>query len=106
MDAADGADVSDGIFERHAHPDDSPSSSAFTAEGNVDAERPKKSLRPAQVAGKSAGIFGPAGVVSYLAGAFNADPQKVSGGTGPGGALGRSKKQLRLPPSPPKDSSR
>ena len=68
-DAADGAD---------AHPDDSTSSSALTTEGNVDAERPKKSLRPTQVAGESAGIFGPAGVVSCLAGAFNADPQKVS----------------------------
>src|SRR5271165_910155 len=59
--AADGAD---GIFERRAHPDDSASGSPFTTEGNVDAQRPKKCLRPTQVAGEGAGIFGPADAVA------------------------------------------
>ena len=67
-DDADGADRADGVFERPAHADHSPSVPAFTTEANVDAERPKKGLRPAQVAGDGAGIFGRAGVVRCLAG--------------------------------------
>ena len=55
---ADAADGADGIFDRRAHPDYSLSGSAFTTEGNVDAERPKKCLRPTQVAGEGARIFG------------------------------------------------
>jgi hypothetical protein len=82
-----GADGADGIFERRAHPDYSASGSAFTTEGNVDAERPKKRLRPTQVAGEGAGIFGLAGAVASLTGAFNADPQKIGGATRPGAAL-------------------
>jgi hypothetical protein len=70
---ADAADGTDGIFERRAHPDYSAFGSAFTTEGNLDAERPKKCLRPAQVAGEGARIFGPAGIVACLTGALNAD---------------------------------
>ena len=43
---ADAADGADGIFQRRAHPDYSTTGSAFTPEGNVDPERPKKRLRP------------------------------------------------------------
>ena len=70
---ADAADGADGIFERRAHPDYSISGSAFTTEGNVDAERSKKCLRPAQVASEDSRILGPTGVVSCLTGALN-DP--------------------------------
>jgi hypothetical protein len=56
---ADAADGADGIFQRRAHPDHSTAGSAFTTEGNVDPERPKKSLRPTQVTGEGARIFGP-----------------------------------------------
>jgi hypothetical protein len=41
-------------------PDEFISCSAFTIEGNLDANRPKKRLRPTQVAGKGPRIFGPA----------------------------------------------
>jgi hypothetical protein len=51
-------------------PDDSISCSAFTIEGHLDANRPKKRLRPTQVAGKSPRIFGPAGVVACPPGAL------------------------------------
>jgi hypothetical protein len=47
--------------------------------GNVDAERPKEDLRPTQVAGEGARIFGPAGAVprNMLTAAFSANPQKI-----------------------------
>jgi hypothetical protein len=54
------------------YPDYSASCSAFTTEGNVDAERPKKRLRPTQVAGEGAGIFGPADAVVCVTGPFAA----------------------------------
>jgi hypothetical protein len=53
-DAADGAD---GIFERPADSDYSGAGSAFTTEGNVDVERPKKGLHPTQVPGEDARIW-------------------------------------------------
>ena len=49
---ADAADGADGIFQRRAHPDYSITGSAFTPEGNVDPERPKRRLRPTQVTGE------------------------------------------------------
>ena len=84
---ADAADGADGIFERRAYPDYSASGSAFTTEGNVDAERPKKRLRATQVAGEGARIFGPADPVARLPGAFNTNPQKISGAPRPRAAL-------------------
>ena len=75
------------IFERRAHPDYSASGSAFTTEGNLEAERAKKCLRPTQVAGEGARIFGPAGPVTCLPRAFNADPQKIGGAADPRAAL-------------------
>jgi hypothetical protein len=72
--SADAADGADGISERLAQLDYPASGSAFTTEGNLDAERPKKCLRPAQVASEGAGIFGPVDVVACRARAFNADP--------------------------------
>jgi hypothetical protein len=84
---ADAADGADGIIEKRAHPDCFAAGAAFTTEGNVDAEHPKKCLCPTQVPGESAGIFGPAGAVAWLTGAFNADPQKIGGATRPGAAL-------------------
>src|SRR5271166_5048098 len=84
---ADAADGADGIFERRAHPDYSASGSAFTTEGNVDAESPKKCLRPTQVPGQGARIFGPAGPVACLPRAFNTNPQKIGGAARPGAAL-------------------
>src|SRR5262245_1622232 len=67
-------------------PDDSISCSAFTIEGNLDANRPKKRLRPTQVAGKGPRIFGPAGVVACPPGAL-ANPQKIGGASRPRAAL-------------------
>ena len=55
---ADAADGADGIFQRRAHPDHPTAGSAFTTEGNVDPERPKKCLRPTQVTGEGARILG------------------------------------------------
>ena len=60
-DDADGADGADGIFDRRTHPDHPASGSAFTTEGNFDAQRPKERLRATQAAGERAGIFWPAG---------------------------------------------
>jgi hypothetical protein len=59
------ADGADGIFQPRAHPDHS-AGAAFTTKGNVDADPPKKGLRP--TAGESAGIFGPAGAVGHVSG--------------------------------------
>jgi hypothetical protein len=86
---ADVADGADGIFQRRAYPDYSASGSAFTTEGNVDAERPKEALRPTQVAGEGAGILGPAGAVlrNTLTAAFKANPQKIGGAPRPRAAL-------------------
>src|ERR1700730_8832714 len=86
-DAADAADGADGIFERRAHPDYSASGSTFTTEGNLEAEPAKKCLRPTQVAGVGARIFGPAGPVTCLPRAFNADPQKIGSAADPRAAL-------------------
>ena len=55
------------------------------AQCNIDALRAKKCLRPTQVAGERARISGQGGAAACLS---SADPQKVSGGTGPGGVLG------------------
>jgi hypothetical protein len=71
--SADAADIADGIFARRANPDYSISGSAFTTEGNIDAERSKKCLRPAQVAAEDSRILGPTGIVRCLTGALN-DP--------------------------------
>jgi hypothetical protein len=57
-------------------------------EGNLDAERAKKCLRPAQVAGESARISRPAKVVASVTGAFSADPQKISSAARPDAVLG------------------
>jgi hypothetical protein len=84
---ADVADGADGIFQRRAYPDYSASGAAFTTKGNVDAEHPKKCLCPAQMPSESAGVFGPAGAVACLTGAFNADPQKIGGAPRPGAGL-------------------
>jgi hypothetical protein len=67
---------------------DSASGSAFTTERNLDTERPKKRLCATQVAGEDAGIFRPTGAVprDTITVALNADPQKIGGGTRPGGA--------------------
>ena len=77
--AADGAD---GIFAGRTHPDDPISGVAFTAEGNVDAQRPQERLRPAQSTGECARVFGPAGgaIRTTVPAATGADPQEVDGG--------------------------
>src|SRR6516225_6354368 len=67
-------------------PDDPISCSTFTIEGDLDAKRSKKRLRPTQVAGKDARIFGPASVVACPPGAL-ANPQKIGGAPRPGAAL-------------------
>jgi hypothetical protein len=56
---ADAADGADGIFGSPAHPDDSAAGMAFTAERDVDAQRPKERPRPPQPACQRAGISGP-----------------------------------------------
>ena len=55
--------------------------------GNIDAERPQKCLRPTQVAGEGAGIFGPADAAACLTGAFSAGLQKIGSATRPRAAL-------------------
>ena len=58
-DDADGADGADGVFWPRTDPDHSGSSSAFTTEGNVDAQYPKERLRTTQSAGEFPGALGP-----------------------------------------------
>jgi len=55
----DDADGADGIFWPRTDPDHSGSSSAFTTEGDVDAQCPKECLRTTQSAGKFPGTLGP-----------------------------------------------
>jgi hypothetical protein len=50
VDFDDAADGADGMFGSSTHPDDPVSSSAFTAERNVDAEYPQERLRATQAA--------------------------------------------------------
>ena len=63
------------------------SGSAFTTERNVDTERPKKRLRPTQVAGEGARIFGPADPVDSSRHFPRTNPQKIGGAPRPRGAL-------------------
>src|SRR5262249_31680201 len=56
---ADDADGADGIFRHRTDPDHSGASSAFTTEGDVDAQYPKECLRTTQSAGKFPGTLGP-----------------------------------------------
>jgi hypothetical protein len=80
----------DRIFATRLHPDHSRSSMAFAAEGDLDPERPQKSLGAPQPAGKRPRRFGPAGAARGhdASPAIGADPQQMSGGAGPGAALG------------------
>src|SRR5258708_37193578 len=95
---ADVADGADGIFQRRAYPDYSASGAAFTTKGNVEAEHPKKCLCPAQMPSESAGVFGPAGAVACLTGAFNADPQKIGRAPPPRAARAHELPQARTKP--------
>jgi hypothetical protein len=52
------ADGADGIFEPLMNPDHPGSSSAFTTEGNLNAEHAKKRLRTTQPPSKQSWIFG------------------------------------------------
>src|SRR6516164_1216659 len=52
-DCADGADGHGDVFGPRVNSDHPGSSSAFTAEGNLDAQRPKERLRTTQSAGGS-----------------------------------------------------
>src|SRR5262245_50083800 len=56
---ADGADGADGIFGPHVDRDYPGSSSAFTTEGNVDAQYPQERLSPAQPACEGPRVLGP-----------------------------------------------
>src|SRR5262245_2204828 len=78
---ADGADGADGTFGPRTDPDHPASSSAFTSEGNVDAQHPKERLLTAQAAGECAGILGPAGALTQkvVAAAVGAGAPKVGG---------------------------
>ena len=62
-DVADGTDGADGLagrtFVRRTHPDDPRPRSPFAAEGNLNAERPKRRLRTTQPAGKRSRRFRP-----------------------------------------------
>jgi len=76
---ADAADGADGIFGSPAHPDDSAAGTTFTAERNVDAQRPKERPRPPQPARQRAGISGPPDTAARnaIAVAISAVPQQV-----------------------------
>jgi hypothetical protein len=56
---ADDADGADGIFRPRMNPDDPGSSSAFTTEGDVDAQYPKEWLRTTQTAGDGPRVLRP-----------------------------------------------
>jgi hypothetical protein len=58
-DDADGADGADGIFGPRVDRDYPGSSSAFTTEGNVDAQYPQERLSPAQPACEGPRVLGP-----------------------------------------------
>src|SRR6516164_1259695 len=56
---ADAAGGRGGVFGAHVNSDHPGSSSAFTAEGNLDAQRPKERLRTTQSAGECPGVLRP-----------------------------------------------
>src|SRR6516164_7812881 len=58
-DCADGADGHGDVFGPRVNSDHPGSSSAFTAEGNLDAQRPKERLRTTQSAGECPGVLRP-----------------------------------------------
>ena len=80
-DGADGADGHGDVFGPRVNSDHPGSSSAFTAEGNLDAQCPKEWLRTTQAASKRAGIFGPASALiqKVVVAAVGAGPPKLGG---------------------------
>jgi hypothetical protein len=71
---ADDADGADGIFGPRMYPDHPISSSAFTAEGNPDAQCPKERLRATQVAGEGTRRLRPSRGVAREAGTRQIGP--------------------------------
>ncbi len=92
MRSADETDAADAIFSPRAYPDHSRPRTAFTREGNLNAERAEERLRAPESTGEGPRVFCPCDPrCELIASTLRTQTQKVRGTPGPRGAIGHDR---------------